>query len=444
MLSYRRYSTAIDVWSIGCILAELLGGKPIFKGKDYIDQLNLILQTLGTPSDETLAAVGSDRANAYIRSLPRSEPVSFTSLYPDAEPLAIDLLGKLLVFDPSDRITVKEALKHPYLAAYHDETDEPDCPMIFDKWEEVENIHSIEEFRVAIAREVEEFRKEVRAVDEWEVDEEGEGEAADGQEGAHMGHGEEGGPGSGVGSPEKVGVDGLPGAGIGANGPSEVLMDRSANSSTAVSNTSTVLRKTGSGHAPGTPKSAVSDESFSNSMPASSTVPVRTRRGSGASGALGDPFRRRSGSSFGLSSMVGMTPLNSDAATGMSGIGASTTVGGEGYPSGSATMSRHVSRSSFSSEYGLGQHKDSRMKCRQPSTSSIIRPLVRGLSQISVADLHVTMGGGGKNHDVETDGPPPMSVSPADAPPSEAPLTFGTKGKLMRLPSVENKEGKEA
>jgi serine/threonine protein kinase len=83
------------VWSVGCILAELLGGKPIFKGRDYVDQLNQILHYLGTPAEDTLRRVGSPRAQDYIRSLPIKPRIPFQTLYPHANPLAIDLLNKV-------------------------------------------------------------------------------------------------------------------------------------------------------------------------------------------------------------------------------------------------------------------------------------------------------------------------------------------------------------
>lgn len=85
------------------------------------------------------------------------------SLFPDADPLAVDLLTKLLAFDPSDRITVSEAIAHPYLASYHEIGDEPQCPIIAEKWKAIEEIESDFEYRKAIWREVYEFRLSVRS-----------------------------------------------------------------------------------------------------------------------------------------------------------------------------------------------------------------------------------------------------------------------------------------
>lgn len=156
MLSFQSYTKAIDMWSVGCIFAEMLGGRPLFKGRDYVDQLNQILGILGTPDEETLCRVGSDRAQVYIRSLPRMPKIPFENLYPNANPTAIDLLNKLLEFDPSKRMTVEEALNHPYLSAYHDEDDEPVHSSTFDFSFEV--VDTIDEMKRMIAQEVVSFR----------------------------------------------------------------------------------------------------------------------------------------------------------------------------------------------------------------------------------------------------------------------------------------------
>lgn len=163
MLSFKRYGPAIDVWSIGCILAELLGGKPIFKGKDYVDQLNLILKVLGTPEERTMQRIGSEKAQAYIRSLPFKPKTKMSDHFPNADPLAIDLLEKMLTFDPSDRINVVQALAHPYLEAYHEIGDEPEASTLTEKWNALEAIESDFEYRKAIWKEVYEFRLSVRS-----------------------------------------------------------------------------------------------------------------------------------------------------------------------------------------------------------------------------------------------------------------------------------------
>jgi len=125
LLSCAEYSVAIDVWSCGCILAELLGRKPLFPGKDYVHQLNLITKVIGTPDEQDLYFVTSDKARRYLRQLPYSKPMDFKRLYPEANPLACDLIEKMLIFNPEKRINVEECLKHPYLASLHDTNDEP-------------------------------------------------------------------------------------------------------------------------------------------------------------------------------------------------------------------------------------------------------------------------------------------------------------------------------
>ncbi|KAJ2970374.1 hypothetical protein NUW54_g12742 [Trametes sanguinea] len=160
MLVYKAYNTPIDVWAIGCIMAELLTGKPLFKGKDYVDQLNKILDVLGTPDDAVVSRIASPKAQAYMRSLPLKRKVPFEKLIPTADPQAVDLLEKLLKFDPAERITVVDALEHPWLSAYHDVSDEPECPTKFERWREIEELETLPQFRDAIWNEIQDYRKE--------------------------------------------------------------------------------------------------------------------------------------------------------------------------------------------------------------------------------------------------------------------------------------------
>ncbi|KAG6868540.1 hypothetical protein C0993_001428 [Termitomyces sp. T159_Od127] len=123
MLTFKQYTKAIDIWSVGCILAEMLSSKPLFPGRDYHHQLTLILDVLGTPTLDEFYAISTRRSRDYIRALPFRKRRPFAQLFPNANPLA--------TFDPKKRITVEQALAHPYLEAYvghHDPDDEPGAP----------------------------------------------------------------------------------------------------------------------------------------------------------------------------------------------------------------------------------------------------------------------------------------------------------------------------
>eukprot|EP01135_Chromosphaera_perkinsii_P012150 Nk52_evm14s2596 gene=Nk52_evmTU14s2596 len=126
MLSWKKYDKAVDIWSVGCIFAELLTQKTLFPGTDHVNQLTLITDVVGTPSDAVIATIESETARNYVKSMPRSEKMPLDELLgPAASPLAVDLLEKMLIFDPAARITAEEALGHPYLAQFHDAADEP-------------------------------------------------------------------------------------------------------------------------------------------------------------------------------------------------------------------------------------------------------------------------------------------------------------------------------
>uniref|UniRef100_A0A8C5D9L2 Mitogen-activated protein kinase n=1 Tax=Gouania willdenowi TaxID=441366 RepID=A0A8C5D9L2_GOUWI len=130
----KGYTKSIDIWSVGCILAEMLSNRPIFPGKHYLDQLNHILGILGSPSQEDLNCIINIKARNYLLSLPYRGKVPWNRLFPNADPKALDLLDKMLTFNPHKRIEVEEALAHPYLEQYYDPTDEPvaEAPFKFD------------------------------------------------------------------------------------------------------------------------------------------------------------------------------------------------------------------------------------------------------------------------------------------------------------------------
>jgi serine/threonine protein kinase len=125
LLETKDYGPAVDMWSVGCILAELLRRKPFLPGTETKHQLELIFDVFGTPAEEDIALIPKPRLRKFLRSLPVKKPKALDILLPKANPLAIDLLKKIMVFNPQKRITVEEALKHPYLQDLHYPEDEP-------------------------------------------------------------------------------------------------------------------------------------------------------------------------------------------------------------------------------------------------------------------------------------------------------------------------------
>ncbi|KAG8967002.1 MAPK protein hog1 [Tulasnella sp. 425] len=139
MLTWQKYDVAVDIWSTGCIFAEMLEGKPLFPGKDPeklmaldVNQFSIITELLGTPGDDVIKTICSENTLRFVQSLPKRERIPFNERFKTQDPVALDLLEKMLVFDPRQRIDATESLAHEYVSPYHDPTDEPVAAAPFD------------------------------------------------------------------------------------------------------------------------------------------------------------------------------------------------------------------------------------------------------------------------------------------------------------------------
>ncbi|CAG8436297.1 3034_t:CDS:2 [Diversispora eburnea] len=114
LLGSRSYSTSIDIWSAGCIMAEMYTGRPLFPGTTNDDQLIKIFRIMGTPTETTWAGV--TQYPDYHKPYPNYNLQDMTQMLPMIDPKGMDLLTKLLVYDPEKRITAKKALLHEYFS----------------------------------------------------------------------------------------------------------------------------------------------------------------------------------------------------------------------------------------------------------------------------------------------------------------------------------------
>ena len=112
---------------MGCILAELLLGKPVFPGTSTLNQLDRVMEITGRPSQEDVDSINSPLAQTMLESLPPTKPKKLRDMFPTASDEALDLIKNLLQFNPNKRLTATQALQHPYVAQFHNPDEEPVC-----------------------------------------------------------------------------------------------------------------------------------------------------------------------------------------------------------------------------------------------------------------------------------------------------------------------------
>jgi mitogen-activated protein kinase 15 len=126
LLGSPIYTKGVDMWAVGCILGEMLGGKPIFPGTSTVNQLEKVIELTGKPSPEDIKASGSQYAERMLESI---GPVPQRQLsLGGSEPAGPPLLHACLKFNPSKRVTAAQALEDPFVGEFHKSEEEPDFP----------------------------------------------------------------------------------------------------------------------------------------------------------------------------------------------------------------------------------------------------------------------------------------------------------------------------
>jgi len=118
LMGSRKYSTPVDLWSVGCIFGEMASGRPLFPGTSDHDQLMRIFKVLGTPSEESWPSMFE--LPEYKSDFPKYDSIPMAEFCPKLCPVGLDLLTAMLQYEPAKRISAKAALQHAYFADMSD------------------------------------------------------------------------------------------------------------------------------------------------------------------------------------------------------------------------------------------------------------------------------------------------------------------------------------
>lgn len=150
----------MDVWSAGCIFAEMLLGKPLFPSTNYINHFMMILDLLGSPTDEYMEYICAKGIPSIVKNLPKKEKKDFSVMFPNFTPDELEVLEKALTFDVRKRATAAGILELDYFNELHDNTDEPVSEVKFD-WSFNEINYTLQYLKELIYKEVHDLDSDV-------------------------------------------------------------------------------------------------------------------------------------------------------------------------------------------------------------------------------------------------------------------------------------------
>ena len=194
ILIETNYTSSIDVWSVGCIFGELMmmikenaktfmDRTPLFPGQscfplsppgskkvkvnefgfpnEKADQLNIIFDVIGSPDEESMGFVSDPNAVLYLKSLSQKKKnkINFKAKFPGSSEESLDLLQKMLIFDPNKRITVQQSLEHPFFKSIRDPTKEEEATFNLEFEFEDDNNLTIEKLRNLFITVIKSYKK---------------------------------------------------------------------------------------------------------------------------------------------------------------------------------------------------------------------------------------------------------------------------------------------
>ena len=127
LMRSQCYTKGVDIWSFGCLIAEMVKGRPLFPGVSTIDQLERVVAWTGIPKKSDIEALGSDAGLSMLENLNGLKLKGKQESLHSDDKMLLDLVNRMLQFNPRKRISIEEVLKHPYLEDFHDFKNEPSC-----------------------------------------------------------------------------------------------------------------------------------------------------------------------------------------------------------------------------------------------------------------------------------------------------------------------------